>query len=643
MTPFGRILLFAVTASLAAAQITAVSSASYQTPVAPASLVTLFGSNPATSTAQAQLDANGQLPTELAGIAVRVAGQTAQLLYVSPGQINMVMPAAIASGIAEIEVRATDSSQVQRTTVEVSNAAPALFSLDASGRGGGSILNAVTFTGGPFTIESLANLGDDKRTRLAIYGTGIRYAGNPFLDPSVTNAAGAITARALDSAGNVHSLPVEYAGAAPVYFGLDQVNVVLPPQLDGLGSLSLSISTATASSNVVTFTVGALPADAIRLIGLRLSQSSILSGGTGTGTVTLNAPARTDGFPVSLDSSTNFVRTPATVTVPVGQVEADFDLLATNNGSGPATLTASANGIALTALLVANSANGPALASIALSAPSVVGGTSVTGTVTLTAAAGSAGAVLNLTSDSTSVQPPSTVTIPVGQKSATFTITTSGVQSAVTANLTATYNGVSQSAALTVNPLFTFALESDSVTGGQATTGTVTLGSAAPSSGATVNFASSDPLAAIVTPLAFVAAGQTSATVPITTTPVPTAHTVTITATYKSVALRASLTVEPAGTPVISTIALTPTTVKGGNTVTCMVTLTLPALQPLGTTVVLSSSNRLVVPVPSSVTVPAGQSSFSFVIRTTAVSSPQAVVISGSTGGLTRTATLSVQ
>ncbi len=504
-------------------------------------------------------------------------------------------------------------------------------------------MNGVTFTGGPFTIESLANLGDDKRTRLAIYGTGIRYAGNPFLDPSVTNAAGAITARALDSAGNVYSLPVEYAGAAPVYFGLDQVNVVLPPQLDGLGTLSLSISTATASSNVVTFTVDALPADAIRLIGLRLSQSSILSGGSAIGTVTLNAPARTGGFPVSLDSSVNFLRTLAAVTVAAGQVEGDFDLLATTNGSGPATVTASANGVALTALLVVNSANGPSLSSITLSAPSAVGGTSVTGTVTLTAAAGSAGAVLNLTSDSTSVQPPSTVTIPVGQKSATFTITTSAVQSAQTANLTAAYNGVSQSATLTVNPLFTFALASDSVAGGQATTGTVTLGAAATQAGATVNFASSDPLAAIVTPLVLVAAGQTSVTVPISTTAVPTARTVTITATYKSVALNASLTVEPAGTPVISTVALTPTTVKGGGTVTCTVTLTLPALQPLGTTVVMSSSNRLVAPVTSSVTVPAGQTSFSFTIRTTAVSSPQSVVISGSTGGLTRAATLSVQ
>ena len=158
-----------------------------------------------------------------------------------------------------------------------------------------------------------------------------------------------------------------------------------------------------------------------------------------------------------------------------------------------------------------------------------------------------------------------------------------------------------------------------------------------------VSFTSSDLMAATVTPFVVIAAGQTSASVPVSTTNVASSHTVTLTATHKSVALKASLTVQPAGTPVIGTVALTPATVKGGNTVTCTLTLTIAALQPLGTTVVLSSSNRLVAPVPASVTVPAGQTSVSFIIRTTAVSSPQAVVISGSAGGITRSASLSVQ
>lgn len=624
----------------AAAQVTAVSSADYQTPVAPASLVTLFGANPATTTAAAQLDSSGQLPVQVAGVSVQVAGQAAQLLYVSPSQINLVMPASLASGTAAIEV--TGSSTV-RTTVEVRNAAPALFSADSSGRGAGSILNGVTFVQGPFLVETAANLGDDKRTRLAIYGTGIRYAGNPFLDPSVTNAAGAVTAQAMDRSGNVYTLAVEYAGAAPVYFGLDQVNVVLPPQLDGLGTLSLTLSTAAASSNVVTFTVDPLPAESIRLVGLRLAASSVLAGSTVAGTVTLNAPARSGGFPVALATSANFVQTVSSLTVPEGSVEAEFTIQTSSNGAGPSTVTASANGVSRVALLTVNSTSAPTLSAIAVSSASVVGGNPVTGTVMLSGAAPSDGVSIQLATDSTYAQPPASVTVGFGQKSATFTIATNSVTAAQTVKITASYNGTSQPATLTVNPVFTFALGTEAVTGGHSATATATLGAPAPAGGATVTFSSSDLLAATVSPFLSIASGQTSATVTISTTAVAAIRTVTITATYRSTPVKVQLTVLPTGTPVLSSIVLTPTSIKGGNSVTGTASLTLAAPQPSGTTVVLASSNKLVAQLPASVTVPAGQTSVKFLINTTAVSSAQAVTISGSAGGVTRNATLAVQ
>ena len=192
-----RILLPVILAGVCQAQgrIAVVSAANYQTPLAPASIASLFGSNLSSETAQAQLDpVSHQLPTVLAGVSIQAGGQDAQLLYVSPSQINFVMPASLASGTADIAVQSKDVTF--RTTVEVRNAAPALFSRDSSGSGPGAILNAVTFARDPFLVETTANLGDDKRTRLAIYGTGIRYAGNPFLDPSVTNVAAGVKVRA---------------------------------------------------------------------------------------------------------------------------------------------------------------------------------------------------------------------------------------------------------------------------------------------------------------------------------------------------------------------------------------------------------------------------------------------------------------
>ncbi len=638
-------LVFAVAAALAYGQtpVTAVSAASYQTPVAPASLVTVFGTNLAPQTAQAQLDQNGQLPTALGGVTVGVGGQSAQLLYVSPSQINLVMPAAVAAGTAEIVVQPTGMGQTSRANIEVRNTAPALFSSDATGTGPGAILNGVTFQGGPFLVETQANLGDDKRTRLAIFGTGIRYAGNPFLDPSLTNVAASVTAQASDKSGTMYNLPVEYAGAAPTFFGLDQVNVVLPPQLDGVTPLSLTITAGSASSNVVTVAMNSLPVDALRLVGVSLAQSSVLAGSTVSGTVVLNAPAKSGGFFVSLTSSNSFVQTPASVTVPAGQVSTDFILQTNTLGTGSATLTASASGIDRTALLIVNSASGPSLSTFTITPGSVAGGTAVTGRITLSGGAQGSGAVVQISADATAAQPPSTVTVPFGQSSTTFSIPTSSVGDATTVNLTATFAGSSQTAVLKVNPLFTLTLASPSVVGGQSTTATITLGSPAPIQGAIVNLSSNDIVGARVTPFATIPSGQNTATVTITTTASSLSRTVTITATYASVSIPATLAVVPVGTATLSGLLLSSSAVKGGTSVTGTVSLSGAASGLSGVTVTLQSSNTLAAQTPASVTVANGQTTGKFTITTSVVTATQTVTITASAGGVSKTASLVVQ
>jgi uncharacterized protein (TIGR03437 family) len=627
----------------AQSQSVAVNSASYQTPVSPASLVTLFGSNLAPSPAQAQLDANGQLPTQLGGLTVQAGGQAAQLLYVSPAQINLVMPASIASGTAQIVVQPAGMGASSIASVEVANAAPALFSSDSTGSGPGAVLNAVTFTPSPFLVETPANLGDDLRTRVALFGTGIRYAGNPFLDQSVTNAASAVLAQARDSAGNLYNLPVEYAGAAPTWFGLDQVNVILPPQLDGLGQLWLMVSTGTASSNIVTIVVNALPAAELRLVGISLAQSSVVSGASVGGTVTLNAPARSGGFTVNLSSSNNFVQTPSSITVPAGQVSANFTLQTNTLGSGSATITAQANGAARSALLIVASSTGPSLSTLTLSAASVAGGTSITGTVSLTGAAPSGGAVVQLSANVNAAQPPATVTIPFGQTSATFTIPTIAVTSVQAVTITATYAGSSQPAMLNVNPVFTFTLSTPSATSGASITGTITLGSPAPAQGAMIGLAANDTLTVQIPPFVTIPSGQTSAAVAITINPVISSRTVTLTATYASVTEQVSLTVVPAGTPTLAGLTLSSTAVKGGTAVTGTVTLSTATTGLFGVTVTLQSSNMLVAQTPASVSVAASQTTATFTITTSPVISTQTATITASAGGVTKTASLTVQ
>jgi len=64
------------------------SAANYEPAVAPDSLAALFGTDLAQGTVQAQLDAAGNLPTELRGLSVEIKDRKAGLIFVSPRQVN---------------------------------------------------------------------------------------------------------------------------------------------------------------------------------------------------------------------------------------------------------------------------------------------------------------------------------------------------------------------------------------------------------------------------------------------------------------------------------------------------------------------------------------------------------------------------
>lgn len=93
------------------------------------------------------------------------------------------------------------------------------------------------------------------------------------------------------------------------------------------------------------------------------------------------------------------------------------------------------------------------LSALTLSPTSVVGGGSVTGTVTLTAAAPSGGFVVSLSSNNPGLAsvPPS-VTVAAGATRASFAVTTTAVNDSQFATITASAGGVSRSAVLTIVP-----------------------------------------------------------------------------------------------------------------------------------------------------------------------------------------------
>lgn len=214
--------------------VTVVSAANYLAPVAPDSIAALFGQNLATRT---DVAAAQPLPKALAGTTVKVNGELAQLFFVSPGQINFLVPKTVPAGSADIIVTSGDGS-ISTGKVQIAKVAPALFSADALGRGPlASVLlrlkknNVISyeplskFDGAKFVTAPI-NFGEaGDRLFLVLSLTGIRFA----------TASGVKI--------NIGGVDYPAQAVAPVdgFAGLDQVNVELPRSFGGRGRLTLLV------------------------------------------------------------------------------------------------------------------------------------------------------------------------------------------------------------------------------------------------------------------------------------------------------------------------------------------------------------------------------------------------------------------
>lgn len=175
-------------------------------------------------------------------------------------------------------------------------------------------------------------------------------------------------------------------------------------------------------------------------------------------------------------------------------------------------------------------------------------------TVTLSQAAGTAGAVVALTSGSPVTVPPS-VTVPSGATTASFTATVASVTADQTATVTATLNGVTASAAVTAQAavgLTLFSCTPTSIVQGGSTTCTVGLNKAP--SGSPFSVAISSNNSALTPPASVpVAAGSFSVTFNLTASAIASNQTVTLTATAGGVSIPATVSVLTAAAPLMMT------------------------------------------------------------------------------------------
>jgi uncharacterized protein (TIGR03437 family) len=208
----------------------AASYAPITNPVAPGEFVSIFGSGLASTTASAQ---SLPLPARagLGGVQVMVNGRYAPLSYVSPTQINLLVPNATGpvSGESYATFQVINNNEASnKVTVHTNYTAPGAFSLTSNGGtyppgiGPAAVLHA------DYSLVTPSNPAKAGET-LQLYLTGLGS-----VTPSVADGAAASTTTLSVVDGQVAvyvggvTSKVAFAGLAPGFAGLYQINFVVP-------------------------------------------------------------------------------------------------------------------------------------------------------------------------------------------------------------------------------------------------------------------------------------------------------------------------------------------------------------------------------------------------------------------------------
>ncbi len=223
--------------------VTSASAASYRgSALAGDSIVAAFGSGLSSST---EIATAQPLPTTLGGVSIKVRDRLEQdrlapLFFISPNQINYLMPAGVSSGAAAITVVKSNADAFTGKVI-IEPVAPGLFTANANGAGVPAAALLHVRADGSQIYEPVARL-DPATNRfvpapidlgaatdqvfLILYATGLR---NRSSLSGVAAKLGGTDAQVL------------FAGAQGELAGLDQINILIPRSLGGRGEIAVAI------------------------------------------------------------------------------------------------------------------------------------------------------------------------------------------------------------------------------------------------------------------------------------------------------------------------------------------------------------------------------------------------------------------
>ena len=221
-----------------------VNAASYTASLAPGTWAAIFGEHLASGTTSAS---SVPLATELNGVSVLVNGIAAPLLYVSPTQVNALIPFEVASlaPLQQVTVPVTLKTQAGTSpavNIRLSRNAPAIFTQNGTGAGNALAFDASfnpvsSFDGGP----------------VVLYATGLGPT-----TPAASSASGGDPAEPFNRAQDIVTVLIGenparilFAGLAPGFPGVYQINAVpqapvsnrvylaMYPQMSNIATLSV--------------------------------------------------------------------------------------------------------------------------------------------------------------------------------------------------------------------------------------------------------------------------------------------------------------------------------------------------------------------------------------------------------------------
>ena len=216
-------------------------------------IVAAFGTNLATNTEQAS---NTLLPKVLSGRQLLITDRTgaeknASLFFVSPSQINYLIPSEVSS-LGPIIVRLTDGvATIAAEFADLTLVNPSIFSANADGKGVVAGVVVRVKSDGSQVYESASqydasegksvslpiDLGaETDRVFLGIFGTGFRFV-RQVSDIKV-------------SLGGIEAA-ITYVGPQFIFPGLDQINVEVPRSLIGAGEVDIAVTVGGNPANLV--------------------------------------------------------------------------------------------------------------------------------------------------------------------------------------------------------------------------------------------------------------------------------------------------------------------------------------------------------------------------------------------------------